>query len=152
MSKTEVVQEYNERWEAVHEQQEEKYVPEKYQLGIVVDFLEDLGIRYATEQSIFSYPIDVLCLNGGETMAIELKSRNIGKGIDQALRNSDYVDFSFLAIWSEDISQSLIDRVSDLPIGLIAVNESVHIKSGPDNSGKQLYPNEKVVKLVEGNV
>ncbi len=152
MSRSKIVQEYNERWATAHEQHGKKYAPEKYQLGIITDFLEELGIRYATEQSIFSYPIDVLCVNGDETMAIELKSRNIGKGIDQALRNSDYVDFSFLAVWAEDVSASLVDRVSDLPIGLMAVDESVNIKSDPDKSGKQLYPNKKVIKLVDGNV
>lgn len=152
MSRAKIVEEHAERWEATREEQEEQYIPEKYQLGILTAFLDDLGVQYATEQSIFSYPIDVLCVNGEETMAIEMKSRNIGKGIDQALRNADYVDFSFLAIWEEDLTETLIDRVSDLPIGLLAVGEGVTIASGPDKTAQQLYSNAEVIELVESSV
>ncbi|MFA9518131.1 hypothetical protein ACERIT_13075 [Halopenitus sp. H-Gu1] len=152
MSSTEIIQKHTERWTASQQDRTRQYVPEKYQLGILVDFLDELGVRYATEKSIFSYPIDLLCVNRDETMAIEMKSRNIGKGIDQALRNSDYVDYSFLAIWEEDLSDSLIKRVSDLPIGLMAIDGSVNIVSGPQKSGQQLYSNARVVELVGGNV
>lgn len=152
MSGAKIIEEHAERWEASHDPQEEQYVPEKYQLGILASFLDDLGVQYATEKSIFSYPIDILCVNGDETMAIEMKSRNLGKGIDQALRNADYVDFSFLAVWEDNVSENLVERVSDLPIGLLAVGESVTIESGPDKTGQQLYSNGKVVELVNGNV
>lgn len=152
MSGVEPIKEHANRLAVEHETEDKQYVPEKYQLGIVTDFLSELGIDYATEQSIFNYPIDVLCANSEETMAIELKSRNIGKGIDQALRNADYVDFSFLAVWEEDVSETLIERVSDLPIGLLAVGESINIVSCPDKTGQQLYSNAKVNRLVDGNV
>ncbi|CQH55203.1 uncharacterized protein HHUB_2198 [Halobacterium hubeiense] len=152
MSQTEIVKHYNERWTADQDETEEQYVPEKYQLGIVVDFLETLGIDHATEQSIFSYPIDVLCANGDETIAIELKSRNVGKGIQQALRNSDYVDFSFLAVWEKDVTDRLLERVSDLPIGLLAVGADVEIVSSPDKTAQQLCRRGKVIELVKGDV
>lgn len=129
-----IVAEYTERWTTNRGAHDEQYVPEKYQLGIVVDFFQTAGIDYATEKSIFSYPIDVLCVNGDETLAIELKSRNIGKGIDQALRDSDFVDFAFLAVWAGDVSENLVERVAELPIGLMAVDESVEILSTNKNT------------------
>jgi hypothetical protein len=152
MSQAEIIEQYNERWTASHEETDEQYVPEKYQLGIVVDFLDTVGISHRTEQSIFSYPIDVLCVNDRETIAIELKSRNVGKGIQQALRNSDYVDFSFLAVWKKDVTEALLERVSDLPIGLLAVDEDVEIASSPEKTSQQLCRQEKVIDLVIGDV
>lgn len=147
-----IVKEYTERWAVNREEQEEQYVPEKYQLGIIVDFLQKAGIEYATEKSIFSYPIDVLCVNGDETLAIELKSRNVGKGIEQALRDSDYVDFAFLAVWADNVSDDLVERVSDLPIGLMAVDESVEILSSPSKTPQQLYRKKEVIELVHSDV
>ena len=153
MSQADVVIEgYAHRWAVSRDNPEEQYVPEKYQLGIVTDFLRSAGIEYATEQSVFSYPIDVLCINEDETIAIELKSRNVGKGIKQTLRDSDYVDYAFLAVWAEDASESLVERVFDLPIGLMAVGESVEILSTPEKTAQQLCRRSMITGLVTGNV
>lgn len=147
-----IVERYAERWTESHEERDEQYVPEKYQLGIITDFLDSLGINHSTEEPLFSYPIDILCENDGETIAIEMKSRNVGKGIQQALRNSDYVDFSFLAIWEKDLTEGILDRVSELPIGLLVVDESVRIVSSPMKTAQQLCRRRKVIEIVKGNV
>jgi len=124
------------------------YIPEKYQLGILTDYLETHGFDYVTEGRVFCYPIDILCVRGETTVAIEMKSEKISRGIEQAWRNSDFVDFSFLAVWEEQISDSLLEEVSNKPIGLLAVGEDIEQVSSPSKTPKQLCSHGEVISTV----
>lgn len=152
MNKTSLSREYALKWQESIDNAESRYVPEKYQLGIVTEFLDANQIRYATEAEVFCYPIDILGYSGDSTIAIELKSGNMRKGIEQALRNSDYVDFSYLSVWEDDVSDGLLNRVEDLPIGLIGVGDSVQVCSWPNVSDKQLCSSSNIIDTVEDNV
>lgn len=124
------------------------YIPEKYQLGILTDYLETHGFDYVTEGRVFCYPIDILCVRDETTVAIEMKSEKISRGIEQAWRNSDFVDFSFLAVWEEQISDSLLEEVSNKPIGLLAVGEDIEQISSPTKTPKQLCSHSEVINTV----
>lgn len=119
------------------------YWTEKYQLGIVTDFLREKGIEYATEVPIYSKRIDVIGLQRNQILAIELKSQDFKQGIQQAERNSKLVDYSFLCVWSEGVTEHLIERVDKLDIGLFAVNNQVKCLSPPANN--EPSPNAKAV-------
>lgn len=140
---------YTRKWEEALERDDSYYVPEKYQLGIVTDYLDRHDISYATEGEIFCYPIDIVAAKHDTTLSIELKSRNVGKGIEQACRNADYVDYSFLSVWDSDITDTLIDRVTELDIGLIGVDETVRIYSPPSKNSQQLCKRSSVFELIE---
>ena len=143
---------HNELWNAAEESVSKRYVPEKYQLGILTDFLDKTGAEYESEVKIVSYPIDIVALRGESIITIEMKSRNVSRGIEQARRNSDFVDFSFLALWESDITDGILERAHELPIGLLAVGESVKIVSFPTKTEKQLYPRSDVLRIVNENV
>ncbi|MFC7070626.1 hypothetical protein ACFQL9_13310 [Halobaculum lipolyticum] len=128
------------------------YFPEKYQLGILADWLSTNGIAYTTEAEIFSYPIDVLASKYETTVAIELKSRNIGKGIDQALRNSDFVDYSYLSVWEQNVTDTLIQRVEDKQIGLIGIDDTLTVHVVASESPQQLCRKPRVIELIKNNV
>ncbi|WP_424016227.1 hypothetical protein ACOZ4N_00220 (plasmid) [Halorientalis pallida] len=140
---------YTRRWAEALENDESYYVPEKYQLGIVTDYLDRHEISYTTEGDIFCYPIDIVAAKRDTTLAIELKSRNVGKGIEQACRNADYVDYSFLSVWESNVTETLIDRVADLDIGLIGVDDRVRIYSPPSKNSQQLCKRSSVFELID---
>ena len=144
--------EYGKLWDEVLSQETDHYVPEKYQLGIIAEFLSQQDIPFITEGRVFCYPIDVLALQNGSTISIEMKSKNVGRGIEQAHRNTDFVDYSFLSVWDEDISDELLEQVSELPIGLMGIGDSVEIYSLPTQTGQQLCSSERVVELIESHV
>lgn len=143
---------YEELWIEASGKGSDPYFPEKYQLGILAHFLHQQDIHFITEGRVFCYPIDVLAMAGESTIAIELKSRNIGRGIDQARRNSDFVDFSFLSVWEDDISEDLIERVSQSPVGLLGIESSVQIYSTPANTEQQLCSRDSVIDLINDHV
>jgi len=130
----------------------EFYIPEKYQLGILVNYLDRHGFEYTTEGRIFCYPIDILCKRGETTVSIEMKSNNVSRGIEQAWRNSDFVDFSYLAVWEERLTDSLIDRVRNTPVGLFAISEGVDQISSPRKTGEQLCSRDMVYSSIEDHV
>ncbi|WP_123619198.1 hypothetical protein [Halorubrum sp. CSM-61] len=144
--------EYESLWAEQLEESHSYYVPEKYQLGILTHFLDQQDIEYVTEGRIFCYPIDILAINGDSTMAIELKSGKIVRGIEQASRNTDFVDHSFLAVWEEDIDSDLVEEVSNLSIGLMGIGNSVELISLPCKTGKQLCSKENVISTVKNHV
>ena len=143
---------YEEKWEQLLEQNESYYVPEKYQLGIVTDFLDAHEIEYTTEAEVFCYPLDLVAVKRETTIAIELKSRNVSRGVEQALRNSDYVDYSYLSVWEQKITDDLVDQFDDLPIGLIGVDQGVRVYSGPAKTSQQLCKRESIFQLVDSDV
>ncbi|WP_255170068.1 hypothetical protein [Natrononativus amylolyticus] len=134
------------------EEQHDHYIPEKYQLGIITDYLQSHDFEFATEKRIFSYPIDVLAVKRGTTVAIEMKSKNVTRGVEQAHRDASLVDYAFLAVWEHNISEPLIERVSDLPIGLMSVGDRIHVLSGPIVEPQQLCDREIVIDLVINEV
>ena len=128
------------------------YLPEKYQLGILTDYLNSHEFDYITEGRVFCYPIDLLCVRGKTTVAIEMKSGKVSRGIEQAWRNSDFVDFSYLAVWSEQITDSLLDDVSETPVGLLSINSSVKQVSNPQSTSKQLCSKDSIISTVKKDV
>lgn len=132
--------------------EDEFYVPEKYQLGILTTYLEKHGFDYTTEGRVFCYPIDILCARKGTTVAIEMKSDDVSRGIEQAWRNSDFVDFSYLAVWQERITESLIERVEDTPVGLFSISGDVEQLCSPRLTGEQLCSRDAIFSSIEENV
>jgi len=130
----------------------EFFVPEKYQLGILTDYLDAHGFDYTTEGRVFCYPIDILCARRETTVAIEMKSDKVSRGIEQAWRNSDFVDFSYLAVWEQRITNSLIERVEDTPVGLFAISEDVEQLSLPKKTDEQLCSRGMVFSSIEDHV
>lgn len=128
------------------------YIPEKYQLGLLTDYLDSHGFDYVTEGRVFCYPIDILCARDETTVAIEMKSGKIDRGVEQAWRNSDFVDFSYLAVWKDRITDSLIESVEEKPIGLLAVDEGIEQVCSPKMTGKQLCGRDSVLSTVRENV
>jgi len=128
------------------------YIPEKYQLGILTDYLRSHRFDYVTEGRVFCYPIDLLCLRGETTVAIEMKSGNVDRGIEQAWRNSDFVDFSYLAVWSDQITDSILDEVSDTPVGLLSVDTDVKQVSNPRITPEQLCSRDNIINTVREGV
>lgn len=143
---------YANKWEESLTQDDTHYVPEKYQLGIVANYLSQHDITYVTEAEVFCYSIDILGLKRDSTIAIELKSRNIGRGVEQAKRNADFVDYSFLSIWDRNVTNDLLGRVADLNIGLIGVDELARIYSGPSKTDKQLCSHSSVIEVITDDV
>jgi len=128
------------------------YIPEKYQLGVLTDYLDTHGFDYVTEGRVFCYPIDILCARDETTVAIEMKSGKISRGVEQAWRNSDFVDFSYLAVWEEQVTESLLETISDKPIGLFAVDEGIEQVCSPTKTPKQLCSHDKVLTTVRNHV
>lgn len=149
---TGATEEYEERWAIRQERDSKYYTPEKYQLGIVTDFLDSQDVIYITEGQVYCYPIDILAEHQGKTMAIELKSGDIARGVEQARRNADFVDHSFLSIWESDITDNLLDKVSDLSIGLIGVDTNVQIYSSPSMKAERLCDKSYIIDVIQNDV
>lgn len=120
------------------------YWPEKYQLGIVSDFLTKRGIQHKTEFLVDYAPIDVVGYDSGETYAIELKTKNIKKGIRQALRNRTFVEYSYLAIWAENITEETFQKCSNKPIGLLSIGSEVEVLTEPQKANPANTFNRKI--------
>lgn len=121
------------------------YISEKYQLGILRPFLENEYDEYVTEAEIYSIPVDIVARNGDDLITIELKSRDHKRGIEQAVRNSDFADYSYLCVWEDQVTDHLLDRLDSLPIGLIAVDEEVTVIK----QGRKLTPNKYAKNAAE---
>ncbi|NHN63671.1 hypothetical protein G9463_10230 [Haloarcula sp. JP-Z28] len=147
-----VEQEYTKRWAESEDEHSNQYIPEKYQLGILADYLQSEEIVFTTEARVFSYPIDILAVDGDETIAIEMKARNIGRGIEQARRDADVVDYSYLAVWDHSVSTELENRVEDLSIGLLSIDEDVEVISKAESVSQQLCRKENIVNRVLDDV
>lgn len=147
-----VSESYERRATEYLEPDQEHYIPEKYQLGILNEYLENRGVQYVTEGKVLSYPIDILGVDGTDTIAIEMKSRNLGRGIDQAARDADLVDHSYLAVWDHSVSDTLQNRVEERDIGLMSIGESVSIISEPSVRSQQLLPKDEIVGIVKSDV
>lgn len=128
------------------------FIPEKYQLGILTDHLKTNDFEYTTEGRIFCYPIDILCARNETTVAIEMKSQKVNRGIEQAWRNADFVDFSYLAVWEERITDALVNNVDETPVGLLAVSESVKQVCPPRKTTQQLCGRDAVFSSIENYV
>lgn len=128
------------------------YWSEKYQLGILAHFLKEKGIRYTTEARLYSIPIDVLGLQRGQTIAIEMKSRDIGRGLKQAERNRSLVDYSFLSVWEEHATETLVERMEGSKIGLLSVGSDVKCLSPPAECDASEHAKKRAEERVLENV
>lgn len=145
-----VTEGYGQKWDESNESG--FYIPEKYQLGVLTEYLNRHDIEFVTEGQVFCYPIDILAQQRGTTISIEMKSKNIARGIEQAERNLDFVDYSFLSLWEEDITESVIERFEGLEIGLIGVGEGVKFYSAPIKSAQQLCSTENILDSITSDV
>lgn len=128
------------------------YISEKYQLGIVAHFLREKGIKFTTEASIYSTRIDILGIQRDTTLAIELKSQDVGRGIRQAKRNCLLVNYSFLSMWANDITNETIDRVADSPIGLLSIDDGVKCLSPPTKCDSNVHAKRRARNSVFNDI
>jgi hypothetical protein len=128
------------------------YWPEKYQLGFLREYLHDHGIAFVTEPYLFSIPIDILGARDDETFAVELKTKDFGRGINQAERNCSFVDFSYLSVWDERATEDLVARVEETPIGLLAVGDRVECLSRAGQNDPSEHARSRAMELVVDNV
>jgi hypothetical protein len=128
------------------------YWPEKYQLGIITHYLRDENISYVVEPTLFSIPIDVLGARNGEAYAIELKTKDFKRGIEQAERNTSFVDYSYLAVYKERVTEDLISRLDDSPAGLFSVGEHVECLSPPSRNTPSKHARASVLDCVTNHV
>lgn len=128
------------------------YLSEKYQLGPLRYFLDSEGIDFVVEPVIFSIPIDILGEKEGNTYAIELKTRDFKRGIEQAMRNTSFVDYSYLSVYERCVTDHLLDRVEELPIGLLSVSSSVEHLSSPECNSPSQHAKSRVREVVTDDV
>jgi len=128
------------------------YWPEKYQLGIIKEYLREENIEFETEATLYSIPVDVLGFDGSDTYAIEMKTKDFGRGIRQAQRNTSFVDFSYLAVWEEKATKDLKKRIESLDIGLLSVGVKVKCLSTPLQNDPSDHAREVVIERVADNV
>lgn len=128
------------------------YWPEKYQLGIVKEHLRQKGIDLTTEATLYSIPVDILGFDGSHTYAIELKTKDFGRGIRQAQRNASFADYSYLAVWEEKVTSDLLNRVESFEIGLLSVGVDVECLSTPLQNTPSDHAREIVKERVADNV
>jgi hypothetical protein len=128
------------------------YWSEKYQLGPLLYYLRQNNVEYATEANLYSVPIDVVCKRDNVTMAIELKTRDFARGIKQAERNASVVDFSYLSVYEENITEDLVNRVDCRDIGLFSVGDRVECLSPPTKNNPSRHAKESVIEYISANV
>lgn len=124
------------------------YEPEKYQLGIVIEYLRKNNIQFETEAILYSIPIDILAVDSGEVIAIELKTKDIKKGLTQAERNLEYADYSYLSVWKSNVSDRLIERLHETKIGLMGIEADVEVLSPADKNIPNEYAKANAKKLI----
>lgn len=129
-----------------------EYWSEKYQLGILTHYLRDQEIDYKTEANLYSIPIDIIGVRRDTTISIEMKTRDFKHGIEQAERNTSFVDFSYLSVWDEFVTDGLIQRVQTSPIGLFSVGDRVKCLSSPTRNHPSSYVKAKVKEQVVQHV
>lgn len=144
--------EYESWWKDSKSDKGSRYYPEKYQLGILTHFLQSRDFHYSTEARVFSYPIDILAYKRDATIAIEMKSANSKRGMEQAKRNAEFVDYSFLSVWEENITENLLQRVNGTDIGLISVSDQIRFRSPPKICEKSLYSSDTIRDVVNPDV
>lgn len=147
-----VADQYTERWIESCENDTKQYIPEKYQLGIIAEHLRENNIEFVTEERVFCYPIDIVGVRNDETFAVEMKSGDISRGLEQAHRDASFVDYSYLAVWDECVNESVINQAENLPIGLMSVGQSVEILVEAVKSAQQLCSRESVIKSINGEI
>lgn len=128
------------------------YVSEKYQLGILIDYLDRQGFDYVREGMLYGISIDTIGYNGDSVYTFECKTKDFKRGIYQATRNLDFADHSYLVVWENRLSERLADRIKDEDIGLISVdNEANVIVEAPENSPNN-FAREEAKKLITEHV
>jgi len=128
------------------------YLPEKYQLGILTHYLENEGFTFVIEPTVFSIPIDVLAVKEGEAYAIELKTKDFKRGIEQAERNASFVEYSYLSVYEERVTEDLVDRLDDSPAGLLSIGDDVECLSPPRENNPSKHAKNRIwERVTEGD-
>jgi len=125
-----------------------RYWSEKYQLGILTEFLKQKGIQYSTEATIYSLRVDLVGVQRDRTLAIEMKSKDFQRGIKQAERNQSFVDYSFLSMWEENIPQDAVSQLENSNIGLLSINSNVQCLSSPSICNSSDHAKDRVKQQV----
>lgn len=104
-------------------------MPKKVTERRLVDVLvSDLRIRYAVRREVSHYEkrIDVVayCPMVQELTAIEAKSKDWQRALQQAMLNLTATDYSYIAIWSESAHRVCRSLLDEFGIGLIVVGTS----------------------------
>lgn len=129
-----------------------RYISEKYQLGIVLPYLEEKGYQYTTEADLYSIPVDIIGAKEDVTVAVELKSKDFTRGVEQAKRNLSFVDHSYLAMWEERIPERAEKKLNDSKIGLLSVNSDVECLSSPRQSSASEYARKRVLDRINDDI
>lgn len=128
------------------------YLDEKYQLGILTDYLESSHFIYKTEVEMYSIPIDVVAEKSDEIYSIELKTKDFKRGIAQAQRNTQYSNYSYLSVWDSMLTENLIKRVDKLDIGLLSIDNSVECVSDPARVEPNEYAKSKIRRKLDNEI
>lgn len=102
-----------------------KIVTERRLVDVLVS---DLRLHYAVKREVSHYDkrIDVVtyCPTVRELTAIEAKSKDWQRAIQQAMLNLTATDYSYIAIWSEAAHRVSRSMLNEFGIGLIVVGTS----------------------------
>ncbi|GAB3676780.1 hypothetical protein [Halopiger thermotolerans] len=129
-----------------------EYISEKYQLGIITPFLREEGWEFTTEAKLYAVRVDIVGFNGEDTIAIELKSKDFKRGRKQAERNCSFVDYSYLAMWKENIPKDAVERLEDSDIGLLEIDTEVKRLSPASESNPSDYAKTRVKDIIHDQI
>jgi hypothetical protein len=147
-----VCEDYTQRWDEVLDDPQPSYLPEKYQLGVLLAYLRRHEFRYATEAQVAEFPLDILAGKRDISLIIEMKSGNSKRGMVQARRNAKFAEYSFLSVWEDNVTEQLLQRVADTPVGLISVSDRVSFLSPPEKNDKFLCTREYIDDVLNDTV
>lgn len=128
------------------------YLSEKYQLGPLRYYLNDEDIDFVIEPVIFSLPIDILGVKKDITYSIELKTKDFKRGIEQATRNTSFVDYSYISVYEQCVTEHLLERIEDSPVGLLSVSDSVEPLFPPERNTPSQHAKSRVLEVVNNDV
>ncbi|MFW9991160.1 MAG: hypothetical protein ACFFD4_03795 [Candidatus Odinarchaeota archaeon] len=104
--------------------------------------------------------IDLVAIKNGLSHGFELKSVNGNsfKALGQALRNSLYVNYSWIVLPWNLVKKDFLQSLKEMSVGLITVNRELTFSIVKKSAGKQqpvktlIIPKEKVQKNVEHRI
>lgn len=93
----------------------------------VEEYLKSRGWKVSREVRVRGRSLDIVAVRGDDIVAVEVKGSvgDIQRGIEQALHQKRAVNFSYLAIPKERLTNDLKNTCKNLGIGLILLNDGV---------------------------
>lgn len=125
-----------------------KYISEKYLYMMFQHYLESEPVDYWAEVSVYSIPIDVLAIESGDVLTYEFKTKDFKRGLAQANRNLAFSDYSHLIVWNSRVTDALIERVDETPIGLISVGDDIVQESPPQRNNPNHHAKQHAISQV----